>query len=158
VTARLCFLSVLLLGCGCGQDPAAQAVKAFVACLDREAAAEAWDLLSPETHAVYDSTAAVLKRFGYQESLAAMDSLAGGVTQEEFEAMDGRGLFLRMVAAGPECRDLSGSVRSVEHVSESLAVVVLATADGSQEVGVVFSGGRWLVDLTTLSPPFQPER
>ncbi len=154
---RLLSMAVLLV-CGCGQDPAAQVVKAFAACLDGGSAPEAWELLSPGTHAVYDSTAAVLKRFGYDESLAALDSLAGGVTPEEFAAMDGRDLFLRMAAANPECCDLSGSVRSVEHISESLSVVVLSTADGSQEVGVVFSGGRWLVDLTTLSPPSQPER
>jgi hypothetical protein len=150
-------LSALLV-LGCGQDPAAQVVKAFVAKLDGGSAPEAWELLSPGTHAVYDSTAAVLRRFGYDESLGALDSLVGGVTPEEFASMDGRDLFLRMVAANPECCDLSGSVRSVEHVSESLSVVVLSTGDGSQEVGVVFSGGRWLVDLTTLSPPSQPER
>lgn len=153
----LFFLAGLVLF-GCGQDPSAQVVKAFVMNLENGSGEDAWELLTPGTHAVYDSTVAVLQRFGYEESRNALDSLVGGLTPEEFAGLDGRGLFVRMITANPECRNLSGTVRSVQHVSESLSVVVLSTRLGSQEVGVELRGGRWLVDLTTLAPPSEPER
>ncbi|MFO7626127.1 MAG: hypothetical protein R6V62_02570 [Candidatus Fermentibacteraceae bacterium] len=149
---------VVAVLCGCGQDPAAQVVKAFVLNLDEGASSEAWDLLNPDTRAVYDSTVVVLHRFGYEESSGALDSLAGGVTPEEFAGMDGRDLFIRMTALNPDVANLSGTVRSVQHVSESWRVVVLSTDSGFQEVGVELIGERWLVDLTTLTPPAEPER
>jgi hypothetical protein len=153
-------LLVLLLAvlCGCGQDPAAQVVKAFVRNLEEGAASDAWELLSPGTRAVYDSTVVVLQSFGYEESGSALDSLAGGVTAEEFAGMEGRDLFVRMIAENPDAGNLSGTVRSVRHVSESRRVVVLSTDSGLQEVGVELIGERWLVDLTTLTPPAEPER
>lgn len=152
----LCLVVALL--CGCGQDPAAQVVKAFVRNLGEGATSEAWDLLNPDTRAVYDSTVVVLQRFGYEESSSALDSIAGGVTPEEFAEMDGRDLFIRMTAENPEAGNLSGTVRSVRHVSESRRIVVLSTDAGLQEVGVELIGDRWLVDLTTLTPPAEPER
>ncbi len=149
---------VVAVLCGCGQDPAAQVVKAFVRNLEEGASSEAWDLLNPDTRAVYDSTVVVLHRFGYEESSGALDSLAGTVTPEEFAEMDGRDLFIRMTAENPEVGNLSGTIRSVRHVSESRRIVVLSTASGLQEVGVELIGERWLVDLTTLTPPAEPER
>ncbi len=149
---------VVAVLCGCGQDPAAQVVKAFVRNLDEGASSEAWDLLSPSTMAVYDSTAVVLQRFGYEESRGALDSLMGGVTPEEFAEMDGRDLFIGMTSENPDAGNLSGTVRSVRHVSEFRRVVILSTDSGLQEVGVELVGERWLVDLTTLTPPSEPER
>lgn len=149
---------VLAVLCGCGQDPAAQVVKAFVRHLEEGATSEAWDLLNPDTKAVYDSTVVVLQRFGYEESSSALDSIAGGVTPEEFAEMDGRDLFIRMTAENPDAGSLSGTVRSVRHLSEFRRVVVLATDAGLQEVGVELVGERWLVDLTTLTAPAEPER
>lgn len=148
----------LALLCGCGQDPAAQVVKAFVRHMEEGETSEAWDLLNPATRAVYDSTAVVLQRFGYEESGSALDSLAGGVTPEEFAEMDGRDLFIRMTAGNPGVADMSGTVRSVRQVSDSRRIVVLSTDAGLQEVGVELVGERWLVDLTTLTPPAEPER
>lgn len=154
---RLFFLVSIALF-GCGQDPSAQVVKAFVKDLESGAVEDAWELLTPGTHAVYDSTVAVLQRFGFEESRVALDSLFGGLTPEEFAALDGKGLFVRMTGANDQCRNLSGTVRSVRHISDSLCVVVLSTALGTQEVGVELCGGRWLVDLTTLTPPTGQER
>lgn len=152
------FVAAVILFCGCGQDPAAQVVKAFVRNLDEGSVSEAWDLLNPATKAVYDSTAVVLQRFGYEESGSALDSLAGGVTPEEFAEMDGRDLFIRMTSENPDVGSLSGTVRSVRHVSDSRRIVILSTDSGLQEVGVELVGERWLVDLTTLTPPAEPER
>ncbi len=154
---RIAFVFIALV-LGCGQDPAAQVVKAFVLDLENGSYGEAWDLLTPSTQAVYDSTVVVLQRFGYEESRSALDSLVGGLTPEEFAGIDGRGLFMRMVAESPECGNLSGTVKSVEHVSDSQSVVVLSTASGTQEVGVELCGERWLVDLTRLTPPAESER
>jgi hypothetical protein len=154
---RLLLLVALLLP-GCSQDPAEGTVKAFVAYLESGSGTEAWNLLTPETRAVYDSTVAVLQRFGYEESRLALDSLAGGLTPEEFAELSGLDLFLRMVAENPECASLSGRVRSVEHVSEARAVVIVSTSMGPQEVCVELREGRWLLDLTTLTPPAETGR
>jgi len=133
---------LVILGAGCGNHPASDSVKAFTIALADSSWSEAWQLLTPDTRAVWDSTAVVFHQFGYTE---------------EFASMDGEVLFTRMVQTSGEVSELSSSVRSVELTDSTTALVTIATSQGEQIIPVKLVGDRWLLDLTTLTPPPEPE-
>ncbi len=144
---------LVILGAGCGNHPASDSVKAFTIALADSSWSDAWQLLTPDTRAVWDSTAVVFHQFGYRESSEFLASLSVPVTQEEFAAMDGEMLFTRMVQTSGEVSDLSSSVRGVELTDSTTALVRIATSQGEQIIPVKLVGDRWLLDLTTLTPP-----
>ena len=117
---------------------------------------QAWELLTPSTRAQYDSTMAVLHRFGWRESREALTELAGELSEEQFDTLSGRGLFALSSAASSEAGGISDAVESVSYPDSGLAVVVLKTDNGPQEVVVRRIGGSWLLDLTELRPPVPP--
>lgn len=151
-TALLTALFAVALS-GCGNHPASDSVKAFTIALADSSWTDAWNMLTPETQAVWDSTAVVFQRFGYTESSDYLLSLSTPVTQEEFMELTGEMLFVRMVASSPESAELSGAVRGVELADSLTAFVTVATLDGDQIVPVQLIGERWLLDLTTITPP-----
>lgn len=110
-------------------------------------------MLTPETRAVWDSTASVMRQFGYTESLDYLSALKTPVTQDEFTELNGELLFERMVQSAPEVTQISGAVRSVEMHDSLTALVTVSTVDGAQVIPVRLTGERWLIDLTTLTPP-----
>ncbi len=107
---------LIVTGWGCGTAGGASAAAiAFAQALTDSLYSEAWELTTPETRQWYDSTAAILHRFGWTESQAAAIQLAGEMTEEEFNTLSGEALFTRMVAASPEVHNLSTSVSSVSY-------------------------------------------
>ena len=148
---------LLALSSGCSNHPASDSVKAFSMALADSSWSRAWDLLTPSTRAAWDSTATVMRRFGYTESSRYLSTLETPVTQAEFDSLTGEMLFLRMMESNPGVRELSGSVRGVELRDSLTALVTVATVDGSQIIPVRLIQDRWLIDLTTLSPPAVPE-
>jgi hypothetical protein len=111
------------------------------------------NLLTPGTRARYDSTVVILHHFGYTEALPSLTALAGEMTEEEFAGLSAQDLFPRMVAPSGEPHRLRSSIRSVSYPDSTLAVVVVRTSEGSQEIPVRLVDDAWLVDLTCLAPP-----
>ncbi len=149
------FLTALLPAVlsGCGNHPASDTVKAFTIALADSSWEDAWNMLTPETQAAWDSTAVVFHRFGYTESSQYLLSLSAPITMDEFSELSGEMLFIRMVQSAPESAELSGSVRNVTLHDSLTALVTVATIDGDQIIPVRLIGERWLLDLTTLAPP-----
>lgn len=145
--------AALILTAGCSNHPASDSVKAFAIAMSDSSWSDAWNMLTPQTQAAWDSTAVVMQRFGYTESSQYLSSLQAPVTEIEFPELDGELLFVRMVQSAPEVTDLSSSVRDVELRDSVTALVTVATVDGSQIIPVKLVGDRWLIDLTTLTPP-----
>ncbi len=110
-------------------------------------------MITPESRQWYDSTVVILGHFGYAEAAPALEELAGGMTEEEFEALTGRDLFVRMIASSETAGRLSTSIRSVDYRDSTLAVVVVRTDEGPQEIPVRLVGGEWLIDIARMSPP-----
>jgi hypothetical protein len=154
---KLILASVLCLAVvSCGNtDSASSAVKAFSAAISDSSYAEAWTLLTPESRQWYDSTAAVLHEFGWIESQAAVTTLAGEMTEEEFLSLTGEDIFVRMVRTSEDVHNLSTSIKSVSYPDSLVGVVVVRTDDGLQEIIVRNIGGEWLIDLTNLAPPVE---
>jgi hypothetical protein len=148
----VCTAVLVIAACG-GGSGASRAVEGFVASMADSAYGQAWDLLTPSTQAQYDSTMAVLRRFGWPESRESLTDMVGEVTEAQFDTMTGRGLFTLSSAAHPESRDLSDAIESVTHPDSGVAVVVLNTNNGPQEIVVRRIEGKWLLDLTELRPP-----
>jgi len=146
----------LLISCK-GGDPAKQAVLDFTRALSDSSYSEAWGLLTPESRAWYDSTVVILQRFGWVEAREAMEGYSGEMTEEDFHDLTGQDLFSRMVEASPEVHNLSSSMKSVSYPADSLAVVVMRTEDGLQEVVIRRIEGVWLIDLASLGPPVEGE-
>lgn len=151
----LLFLTTLVALTGCGGGGASDAARAFAAALADSSYARAWEMITPESRSLYDSTVAVLHQFGWVESQASVIGLAGEMTEEEFLGLTGEELFIRMVASAPEVHDLSTSVESVSYPDTATGVVVMRTEDGLQEIVARRTGGVWLIDLTSLTPPVQ---
>lgn len=150
-------LSILLacfavLSCG-GTDGASAAVEAFARAVSDSSYREAWSLVTPGSRQWYDSTAAVLHRFGWPESEQAFTALAGEITEEEFLRLTGEDIFVRMAAASEDVHDLSTSIKSVSYPDSLVAVVVVRTHEGLQEIVVRKIAEEWLIDLTGLMPP-----
>ena len=145
-------LSVLLLA-ACASHPASDAVKGFAMAMSDSSWNRAWNMLTPETKAAWDSTASIMQQFGYEECSEYLSSLAVPVSPEEFALMDGEMLFIAMAASSPETASLSGSVRGVDERDSLTALVTVATVDGPQTVPVRKIQGRWLLDLTGMIPP-----
>lgn len=148
----LAVVALALAACG-GGSGASRAVEGFAEALADSSYGEAWELLTPSTRAQYDSTMAVLRRFGWQESREALLEMTGELSEEQFDTLSGRGLFALSSAAHPETAEISDAVESVSYPDSGLAVVVLKTDGGPQEVVVRRIEGRWLLDLTELRPP-----
>jgi len=146
-------LPVALVLCSCANHPASDSVKAFTMAMADSSWSEAWEMLTPGTRAAWDSTAAVMQRFGYLESSEYLSTLEVPVTAEEFTQLDGEMLFVRMARSYPQATQLSGEVRGVELRDSVTALVTVATVDGSQIIPVRQIGESWLIDLTTLTPP-----
>ncbi|MCD4706360.1 MAG: hypothetical protein K8S62_01325 [Candidatus Sabulitectum sp.] len=149
----LAAFAIFVTGTGCGNHPASDSVKAFKTALADSLWSDAWQMLTPETQAAWDSTAAVIQRFGYTESTEFLSTLSVPVTEEEFISLDGEMLFSRMVEDAPETAELSSSVRGVQLVDSTTALVTIATSEGSQIIPVKLVEDHWLLDLTTLTPP-----
>lgn len=138
---------------GCSNHPASDSVKAFSMAMADSSWTDAWEMLTPATKAAWDSTATVMQRFGYTESSEYLSTLETPVTSEEFAELSGEMLFERMAQSSPDVGELSGEVRSVELRDSVTALVTVATVDGPQVIPVRLIGERWLIDLTTLTPP-----
>lgn len=153
-----CALLAACVQSGCrGKGEASAAVVSLAEALADSNYSGAWELLTVETRDRYEQAAGVLARFGWVEVDSILSELAPSITRERFADLDGYMLFEAMVAAAPAAADLSTDVKSVEYPDSNLAVVILRTRDGLQEVEVRrdSGSGRWLVDLTTLEPPLQ---
>jgi hypothetical protein len=151
---KLLAAAVILFAASCGRtDGASDAVVQFAAALADSDYSAAWQMLTPESQAWYDSTVVVLHHFGYTEAREAMIELAGETTEQEFAALTGEQLFARMSSAARETRALSPDIRSVDYRDSTLAVVVVRTEEGPQEIPVRRVAGGWKVDLTGLGPP-----
>jgi hypothetical protein len=148
--------AALALACG-GGDPARQAVMDFTRALADSSYGDAWDLLTPGSQQWYDSTVVILHVFGWTEARESAVELAGEMTGEEFAGLTGRELFVRMAESSPEVHNLSSTIKSVNYPVDSLAVVVLRTSEGLQEVVIREIGGTWLIDLASLGPPVEGE-
>ncbi|MCK5131249.1 MAG: hypothetical protein KAR40_03755 [Candidatus Sabulitectum sp.] len=145
--------AVFLAGAGCGNHPASDSVKAFTVALADSSWSDAWQMVTPATQAIWDSTAVVFLHFGYTEGAEFLSTLSVPVTEEEFISLDGEMLFTRMVQSAPETAELSSSVRGVELADSTTALVTVATSEGEQIIPVKLVGGHWLLDLTMLTPP-----
>jgi len=143
---------VLVAGCG-GHEGASAAVMDFARAMEDSSYREAWELLTPESQAWFDSTAAVLHQFGWTESEEAVTRLMGSMSEEEFLALTGSDIFSRMVSSSEDVHNLSTSIRSVTYPDSLVGVVVVRTEDGPQEIIARKIGGEWLIDLTSLMPP-----
>ena len=77
------------------------------------------------------------------------------MTEDEFLNLTGEDLFARMVTSSSDAHNLSTSIKSVNYPDSLICVVVVRTDDGLQEVIVRKVGESWLIDLTSLSPPFE---
>ena len=152
-TACICFFAVLI---ACGNDDGASGtVKSFAAAIADSSYAEAWSLITPESRQWYDSTASILHEFGWTESREAACRLAGDMTEEEFWNLTGEDLFTRMAGSSSDAHNLSTSIKSVNYPDSLVCVVVVRTDDGLQEVIVRKFGEIWLIDLSSLTPPFE---
>lgn len=150
------FLPAMLLLAACGgTDGASDAVKAFAGAMEDSSYHRAWSLITPESRQWYDSTAAVLHRFGWLESRSAVTELAGEMTEEEFQNLTGEDIFTRMAGSSEDVHNLSTSIKSVTYPDSLVGVVVVRTEDGLQEIIARKIGERWLIDLTGLLPPVQ---
>jgi hypothetical protein len=147
--------TAILAAAGCGTGGASDAAIAFAAAIADSSYSDAWTMITPESRALYDSTVAILHQFGWIESQASVTQLAGEMTESEFDSLTGEDLFTRMVATAPEVHNLSTSVQSVSYPDTSTGVVVMRTDEGLQEVVARRTGGVWLIDLTSLTPPLQ---
>lgn len=152
-TVSIFFLAVLI-ACG-NDDGASRTVNSFAAAITDSSYAEAWHLITPESRQWYDSTASILHEFGWTESREAACRLAGDMTEEEFQNLTGENLFARMVSSSSDAHNLSTSIKSVSYPDSLVCVVVVRTDDGLQEVIVRKFGESWLIDLTSLTPPFE---
>lgn len=148
------FLTVsCFLLCACeNTDSASETVILFANALEDSLYSEAWEMLSPESQLLYDSTVAVLHEFGWTEAQTAVYSLIGELTEDEFVELTGKALFTGMIASSPEVHSLSTNIESVTYPTDSLAVIVLNTADGLQEILLQNVSGCWYIDLTELLP------
>lgn len=146
-------LVVLVAFAGCVNHPASDSVKAFTMALADSSYGSAWTMLTPETRAVWDSTAVIMQRFGYTECSTYLLTLEAPVTEEEFAELNGEMLFTRMVMSAPETSVLSSSVKGVEVTDSLTALVTVSTIQGEQVIPVRLVEGRWLLDLTTMTPP-----
>jgi hypothetical protein len=152
-TVSICFLAALI---ACGDDDGASGtVKSFAAAIADSSYAEAWSLITPESRQWYDSTSVILHEFGWTESREAACRLAGDMTEEEFQNLTGEDLFARMAGSSSDAHNLSTSIKSVSYPDSLVCVVVVRTDDGLQEVIVRKFGESWLIDLTSLTPPFE---
>lgn len=153
---RAGFLTAILLLAACGgTDSASEAVRAFSGAMEDSSYHRAWSLITPESRQWYDSTAAVLHRFGWLESRSAVTELAGEMTEEEFLNLTGEDIFARMAGSSDDVHNLSTSIKSVTYPDSLVGVVVVRTEDGLQEIVVRKTGEQWLIDLTSLLPPVQ---
>ncbi len=153
------FVAAVVAAClSCGEgDPAKQAILDFTGALSDSSYTEAWNLLTAESQHWYDSTVVILQMFGWTEARSAAVDLAGDMSEEDFSTLTGRGLFVRMVERSPEVHNLSSSMKSVCYPTDSLAVVILRTDDGLQEIVLREIEGVWLVDLVSLGSPVEGE-
>lgn len=152
VISAFAIVTVLSAGIGCGNHPASDSVKAFTIALADSSWSDAWEMLTPETRAIWDSTAVIFHQFGYTESTEFLSSLSVPVTEEDFASLDGEMLFTGMVQGASEISELSSSVRSVELADSTTALVTIATSEGEQIIPVKLIEDRWLLDLTTITP------
>ena len=143
----------VLTASGCTNHPASDSVKAFTMAMADSSWTDAWNMLTPGTQTAWDSTAVIMQRFGYTESSQYLSTLATPLSPEEFAQLTGELLFVSMAQSYPETADLSGDVRVVELTDSVTALVTVATVDGPQIIPVRLIDDRWLIDLTTLTPP-----
>ncbi len=140
---------VIFFSCG-SLDDASNAVILFSGLLADSSYSDAWEMLTPKSQLLYDSTVTVLHEFGWIEVQSAVCSLAGEMTEDEFTLLTGNALFTRMISAKPAIHTLSTNISTVTYPTDSLAVVVLNTADGLQEIIVQNVEGTWLINLNEL--------
>ena len=133
-------------------DSASEAAILFAHTLADSSYSEAWDILTPNSQLLYDSTVAVLHEFGWIEVQPAVHSLIGETTEEEFINLTGKTLFVKLISSAPGTHTLSTNVESVTYPTDSLAIVVLNTADGLQEIPVQKIEGVWLINISDLVP------
>ncbi|MBD3368754.1 hypothetical protein GF402_00135 [Candidatus Fermentibacteria bacterium] len=143
-----------LAGCGPGGE-ASQTVLDFTRALADSSYDTAWNLLTPQTHQLYDSTVVLLHKFGWTEARDAANRIAGEMTREEFESLTGKDLFVRLIRASGDPSELSTTVESVTYPDSGVAAVVLDTDEGLQTIVARRIEGEWLVDLTSLEPPIE---
>lgn len=156
VKAVIVLFSIFIVMISCGEtDRASSVVTSFSTAISDSNYQEAWTLITPESRHWYDSTASVLHEFGWIESEAAVTSLAGSMTEEEFLSLTGEDIFVRMVSMSEDVHNLSTSIESVSYPDSLVGVVVVRTVDGLQEIIVRNIGGEWLIDLTSLTPPVE---
>jgi len=156
VKAAIALFSICITLISCGEtDRASVVVTSFSVAISDSNYQEAWALITPESRQWYDSTASILHEFGWIESEAAVTSLAGSMTEEEFLSLTGEDIFVRMVSISEDVHNLSTSIKSVSYPDSLVGVVVVRTDDGLQEIIVRNIGGEWLIDLTSLTPPVE---
>ncbi len=153
-TITLFLTCIILISCG-ETDRASGVVTSFSTAISDSNYQEAWTLITPGSRQWYDSTASILHEFGWIESEAAVTSLAGSMTEEEFLSLTGEDIFVRMVSMSEDVHNLSKSIKSVSYPDSLVGVVVVRTDGGLQEVIVRKIGGEWLIDLTSLTPPVE---
>ncbi|RKZ09087.1 hypothetical protein DRQ25_07480 [Candidatus Fermentibacteria bacterium] len=154
--AAIALFSICIALISCGEaDRASVVVTSFSAAISDSNYQEAWALITPESRLWYDSTASILHEFGWIESEAAVTSLAGSMTEEEFLSLTGEDIFVRMVSISEDVHNLSTSIKSVSYPDSLVGVVVVRTDDGLQEIIVRNIGGEWLIDLISLTPPVE---
>lgn len=155
------FLTILcstVLFSGCGElDGSAEAVVNFAEALADSDYTTAWELITPESRERYNFSATTLLEFGWLEVDSSLGLIAPGIKEEDFNNLTGRMLFEFTVAAAPETRNLSTSIKSVSYPDSNLAIVVLKTGDGLQEIIVKRFEGLWRVDLLNLEPAINNE-
>ncbi|MBN1433248.1 hypothetical protein JW921_00710 [Candidatus Fermentibacterales bacterium] len=151
-------ISLSVAACSCGsRSEASAAVVSFAEALADSDYVTAWELLTPASQERYEAAADVLLEFGWIEAGPVLAGAAPSITEQMFGQLDGFMLFEATVSAAPQSFELSTSVKSVSYPDSGLAVVVLRTGDGLQEVEArrAADGQGWLVDLSTLEPPLQ---
>jgi len=153
-TFAVLLICIALISCG-DTDRASSVVIAFEAAISDSSYQDAWALITPQSRQSYDEAVSVLHEFGWIESEAAVTSLAGSMTEEEFLSLTGEDIFVRMVSMSEDVHNLSTNIKSVSYPDSLVGVVVVRTDDGLQEIIVRKIGGEWLIDLTSLTPPFE---
>jgi hypothetical protein len=155
------FLSILCitsLFSGCGElDGSTKAVIDFAEALADSDYTTAWELITNESQERYNFSATTLLEFGWLEVDSSLGLIAPGIKEEDFNNLTGRMLFGFTVAAAPETRNLSTSIKSVSYPDSNLAIVVMKTGDGLQEIIVKRFEGLWRVDLLNLEPAIEYE-
>lgn len=154
LTIAVFLICIAVISCG-ETDRASSVTRAFSTAISDSGYHEAWSLLTPNSQQWYDSTAAVLHEFGWIESQAAVTTLAGSMTEEEFLSLTGEDIFVRMVSMSENVHNLSTSIKSVTYPDSLVGVVIIRTDDGLQEIIVRKIGEEWLIDLTSLTPPIE---